>query len=326
MRLDTDGTPGSPTFGQVIGQQGHYPYGEAWYSIGTTTKFIFTGYERDATGLDYALARYYDSSMGRFCSADPLEGETGDPQTWNRYAYVRDNPVNLTDPSGERFLSWLVDAFVALADVLSGGAFTPAGGIIVNYTTAADVMLSQSGNNPFIISPSGIGGGGGGGVSASSFASGQNPGHRDPCNPADPSNLLVMNFIHAHRNDAKDIADELHVSTEDILGLSGHETYWGTNRASTQLGNYFSQEPGGKLKTYDGDRYRKSGQDFEDSMGYSSVFGKSDPEDFAKNLTGPHNFNPGIKTKKVNGDPNFVPKVVGAIASVKNRINCPGAQ
>ncbi len=102
VRVSTDGTTGSPTFGQKIGEQGHFPYGEAWYTTSTTTKFIFTTYERDSeSGLDYAMARFYISRFGRFCSADPVEGEPDDPQSWNRYAYVRNDPVNLTDPDGQ---------------------------------------------------------------------------------------------------------------------------------------------------------------------------------------------------------------------------------
>jgi hypothetical protein len=38
--------------------------------------------------------------MGRFMSADPLAGDVGDPQSLNLYTYVRNNAVNLIDPSG----------------------------------------------------------------------------------------------------------------------------------------------------------------------------------------------------------------------------------
>ena len=63
--------------------------------------YKFTGYERDSeTGLDYAFARYYNSRLARFTSPDPLSGSLRDPQTTNRYAYVRNNPTNLGDPTG----------------------------------------------------------------------------------------------------------------------------------------------------------------------------------------------------------------------------------
>lgn len=55
----------------------------------------------------------YISRFGRFCSADPVEGWPADPQSWNRYAYVRNDPVNLTDPSGQ-FWGFLIHLFVAL--------------------------------------------------------------------------------------------------------------------------------------------------------------------------------------------------------------------
>ncbi|MFN7921621.1 MAG: RHS repeat-associated core domain-containing protein [Bryobacteraceae bacterium] len=69
---------------------------------GKTVKF--TGKERDAeTGLDYFEARYMSSAQGRFTSADPLGGWADDPQSWNKYAYGRNNPLLYTDPSGMRY-------------------------------------------------------------------------------------------------------------------------------------------------------------------------------------------------------------------------------
>jgi len=63
-----------------------------------------TGKERDAeSGLDNFEARYLGSSLGRFMSPDPMGGDTNDPQSLNRYAYVRNNPLKLTDPTGLNF-------------------------------------------------------------------------------------------------------------------------------------------------------------------------------------------------------------------------------
>jgi RHS repeat-associated protein len=66
----------------------------------------FTGYERDIeSDLDYAQARYYSSKLGRFYSVDP-EGAGAyeeNPQSWNAYAYVGNNPLNFTDPDGEKW-------------------------------------------------------------------------------------------------------------------------------------------------------------------------------------------------------------------------------
>jgi RHS repeat-associated protein len=66
--------------------------------------YKFTGKERDAeSGLDNFKARYFGSSLGRFMTPDPLhvmKQKLIDPQQWNMYAYVRNNPLRFTDPTG----------------------------------------------------------------------------------------------------------------------------------------------------------------------------------------------------------------------------------
>jgi RHS repeat-associated protein len=88
---------------------------------GDGVRHQFTSYERDnETGLDFAQARYYGSSKGRFTSADPYtivletqfaaNGEKAqsqfttylsNPQRWARYTYSLNNPMLYTDPHGE---------------------------------------------------------------------------------------------------------------------------------------------------------------------------------------------------------------------------------
>ncbi|MGC1617888.1 MAG: RHS repeat-associated core domain-containing protein [Candidatus Acidiferrum sp.] len=93
------------TNGNTLEQLGHYPFGESWYNS-SNDKLLFTSYERDAeSGNDYALARYYISRLGRFNSPDPVSGNPTNPQTWNRYSYVVNDPINLTDPEGE-YCQW----------------------------------------------------------------------------------------------------------------------------------------------------------------------------------------------------------------------------
>jgi RHS repeat-associated protein len=67
----------------------------------------FTGKERDSeTGLDWWSSRYISSAQGRFTSPDPI-GKSGadpsDPQSWNQYAYARNNPLRYTDPDGFKY-------------------------------------------------------------------------------------------------------------------------------------------------------------------------------------------------------------------------------
>ncbi len=95
VRVTTD------TNGNIAGQQAHYPYGESWYASSTTTKWQFTSYERDAESVnDYAIFRYHVNRLGRFSSPDPLAGSIRNPQSLNHYAYVLNDPCNLSDPLG----------------------------------------------------------------------------------------------------------------------------------------------------------------------------------------------------------------------------------
>src|SRR5208283_1622061 len=82
-----------------------YPFGgERIISAPISDKWKFTGKERDTeSGLDNFGARYDSSSMGRFMTPDPVGGHQEDPQTLNKYSYVRNNPLNLTDPTGLDF-------------------------------------------------------------------------------------------------------------------------------------------------------------------------------------------------------------------------------
>jgi RHS repeat-associated protein len=69
----------------------------------------FTGYQKDdETGLDFAEARMYQNLHGRFTAVDPLlaSGKSADPQTFNRYVYVLNNPPILTDPAGLQAGTW----------------------------------------------------------------------------------------------------------------------------------------------------------------------------------------------------------------------------
>ena len=77
----------------------------------TDTAMKFTGQERDnetasggsgQNGLDNYLARFMASGQGRFLSPDPdnAGADPTDPQSWNGYSYVVNNPLNSVDPTG----------------------------------------------------------------------------------------------------------------------------------------------------------------------------------------------------------------------------------
>jgi RHS repeat-associated protein len=74
------------------------------YGVADGVRQKFTQKERDnETGLDFFEARYYASTQGRFTSPDPIFFQKEmllDPQRFNLYGYVRNNPLKLVDPKG----------------------------------------------------------------------------------------------------------------------------------------------------------------------------------------------------------------------------------
>ena len=101
--------------------QRYTPYGEARYGS-VPTDYQFTGQRSDCgVGLYYYGARYYDPVAGRFISADAIVPSPGNPQSLNRYAYVRNNPLRYRDPTGrieedeeadaDSWLAWLAKTY-----------------------------------------------------------------------------------------------------------------------------------------------------------------------------------------------------------------------
>jgi RHS repeat-associated protein len=148
--LDHLGTPRLVTAdnGQCISAHDYFPFGDeytpVWQEVAAgydrEDPMKFTGHERDYAGgmggedghaIDDMHARYDSPSLGRFLSVDPIEGNSGDPQSWNRYAYVGNNPINLNDPFG---------LAPAAAGAAPGNVDCPPGteGITCFTTTAPD--------------------------------------------------------------------------------------------------------------------------------------------------------------------------------------------
>jgi RHS repeat-associated protein len=80
----------------------YYPYGEEYAPTGQDGDKYATYFGDAATNLQYAKNRYYSSAMGRFLTPDPYRASGGpaDPASWNRYGYVKGDPVNFNDPRG----------------------------------------------------------------------------------------------------------------------------------------------------------------------------------------------------------------------------------
>lgn len=104
QHTDALGSPVAVTneAGQVIERNDYEPYGAV---IGKPNKsgIGFTGHVMDgSTGLTYMQQRYYDQSIGRFLSVDPVaaDGKTGG--NFNRYKYAANNPYSFKDPDGRQ--------------------------------------------------------------------------------------------------------------------------------------------------------------------------------------------------------------------------------
>lgn len=129
----------------------------------------FTGHEQisELSGLIHMNARVYDSDIGRFLSADSIIQNPLDSQAFNRYSYVRNNPMMYTDPSGHSWLSrawkrvkrafkkawkWVKSnwktivtiAVVVIATFVTGGAGTALASSIGATGTTASVVAGAT--------------------------------------------------------------------------------------------------------------------------------------------------------------------------------------
>jgi RHS repeat-associated protein len=143
----------------------YYPFGEEIGTPSANNAYKFASTYRDsATGLDYAVNRYYSSGTGRFLSADPYQASGGpaDPQSWNHYAYVQNDPINWRDSSGTNLEN--PDGSAREGRVPGGGgglgSYSGYGSEGTSYTYFGPTLGGG------VLAPgSGGGGGGGGGLS-----------------------------------------------------------------------------------------------------------------------------------------------------------------
>jgi RHS repeat-associated protein len=230
----------------------HFPYGETDGPPPADTKDYFATYRRDTTGLDYAWNRYYSPTMGRFTTADPYEASAAltDPQTWNRYGYVGDDPVNGTDRTG------------LLRDICEDPADGGPNCFRNRYNPFANwyiVTTFDSDGYPSGLSQGWIGGyqapeggSGGGGTNRSQFP---------PCNPSgNPITEKKLNFIAANYEGARQIAETInsqipqsgegrplnHVSeiAKMFLQWSAWESGWMSGAREQAQNNFFGMQQG----------------------------------------------------------------------------------
>ena len=81
----------------------------------------------------YYNARYYVPGIGRFASADTIVPDFTNPQSFNRYSYSRNNPVNFVDPTGH----WEIEDDPTALPPVS----------VINYRTISTAFLKPYGFN-----------------------------------------------------------------------------------------------------------------------------------------------------------------------------------
>lgn len=101
--------------GQIVSRHDYLPFGEEipggtasrssalFFGGSDQVNQRFTGQIRDSeTNLDFFNTRYLSAALGRFTSPDPANAGANsyNPQSWNGYAYVLNNPLNSVDPDG----------------------------------------------------------------------------------------------------------------------------------------------------------------------------------------------------------------------------------
>ena len=86
----------------------------------------FTGHEMlDGLDVIHMNGRIYDPTLGRFLQADPVIQAPDNPQNWNAYTYVFNNPYRYTDPTGmigQEERQWLGAMVAIAASIWTGGA------------------------------------------------------------------------------------------------------------------------------------------------------------------------------------------------------------
>jgi len=149
----------------------YYPYGgEIPISSSDPNHYKFTGKERDSeSGLDYFVARYNFSNIGRFITPDEpfADQDAASPQSWNLYSYVRNNPTNNTDVDGHSHCvptttqdvlhcysdkTWA--AMVAEGQRKAGANLVWGLGQALSYVTPAGWMYHALGGAPLTEQPS----------------------------------------------------------------------------------------------------------------------------------------------------------------------------
>jgi RHS repeat-associated protein len=283
--------------GFVVGRTDHQAFGndvgygvgqrsvEQGYSVGKVARQGYGLTERDeATGQDHTWFRKNENSAGRWTSPDPYNGSMslGDPQSFNRYSYVENQPTNFVDPSGLNMVSYFC------YDIVTTGHYPNQPN--TTYVHTETVCVSFGGGNPTLTGPTGgldVGGGSGGnenngetctltvnitkaGTSGSSSGSSGKPGAQS--GPYNHAYVTLKSSLAAYGTGYR--AGPTGVGLPIVSTLEAHS---GLN-ANGFFKDYEENPSGAVVETYNGscDSLDKAFQDYiskvnEKKIGYSLI-------------------------------------------------------
>jgi RHS repeat-associated protein len=117
--------------GAVVQRTEYEPYGKIAFNDTASselpaTSYYFTGKELDSNELYYYGARYYDPELCRFIQADTIIPSPGNSQSFNRYSYCDNNPINYTDPTGHFKFKDFAMTIASIAVAMICPALSPA--------------------------------------------------------------------------------------------------------------------------------------------------------------------------------------------------------
>jgi RHS repeat-associated protein len=133
------------SLGQIVNTYTYDPWGKVLTSNEQVSNpYRYAGYRYDATtGLYYLQKRYYKPDIFRFITPDADRGDAKEPLTLNLYLYVKNNPLNAVDPSGE----WAIQIGISVSNI-GGGAGGQSGYFYVhNFSTGEDTIFYSENAN-----------------------------------------------------------------------------------------------------------------------------------------------------------------------------------
>ncbi|MCP4179846.1 MAG: RHS repeat-associated core domain-containing protein, partial [bacterium] len=132
--------------GNAITRMEYLPYGETWFqetSADTEEEHNpkYNSQELDKeTGYYYYNARHYDPEICRFVTADTVIDGQYSTQGWNRYSYVKGNPISYKDPSGHNVVT---DFIEKVGNKFNGAGFVTNRQKHQNYKDNVDKIFNK---------------------------------------------------------------------------------------------------------------------------------------------------------------------------------------